>query len=43
VEEIDSFQDNQKLVSTKRKSTEILSGRSIPRGFDLDITAGEDW
>ncbi|MDQ1002714.1 DnaD/phage-associated family protein [Neobacillus niacini] len=43
VEEIDSYQENQKPVSTKRKSTETHSGRYIPRGFDLDITAGEDW
>ena len=43
VEEIDSYQENQKSVSTKRKSPEIPSGRFIPRGFDLDITAGEDW
>ncbi|NWQ43348.1 DnaD domain protein [Bacillus sp. EB106-08-02-XG196] len=43
VEEIDYYQENQKPLSTKRKPTEIPSGRYIPRGFDLDITAGEDW
>jgi DnaD/phage-associated family protein len=43
VEQIDSYHENQKPVSTIRKSTEISRGRYIPRGFDLDITAGEDW
>ena len=44
VEEIDSHDESQKTVQKHRKSTESFSrGRDIPSGFDLDITAGEDW
>ncbi|SDN63448.1 DnaD domain-containing protein [Bacillus sp. OK048] len=44
VEEIDSYQENQKSGSKYGKQSEsVSSGRAIPRGFDLDITAGEDW
>ncbi|MEH7096500.1 DnaD domain protein [Neobacillus vireti] len=39
VEEIDSYQENQKPV-TKRKP--FPTGRHIPREFELDLTAGED-
>ncbi|WP_066259979.1 DnaD domain protein [Neobacillus drentensis] len=44
LEEIDSHDESQKSVQKHRKSTESFSrGRDIPSGFDLDITAGEDW
>jgi DnaD/phage-associated family protein len=44
VEEIDSQDESQKTVQKHRKPTESFSrGRDIPSGFDLDITAGEDW
>jgi DnaD/phage-associated family protein len=44
VEEIDDYQENQKTVSKYKKATEsVPGGRYIPRGFDLDITDGEDW
>jgi DnaD/phage-associated family protein len=44
VEEIDSYSESQKPVQKHRKSTESFpQGRYIPTGFDLDITAGEDW
>ncbi|MBZ5753933.1 DnaD domain-containing protein, partial [Metabacillus rhizolycopersici] len=43
VEEIDSYQENQKPVTKYRQSTEsIPAGRAIPRGFELDLTAGEE-
>jgi DnaD/phage-associated family protein len=44
VEEIDSYQENQKPAANNRKTTKpVPSGRDIPSGFDQDITAGEDW
>lgn len=44
VVEIDSYDERQKPVQKHRQSTESFSrGRDIPSGFDLDITAGEDW
>ncbi|MFL6517919.1 MAG: DnaD domain protein, partial [Bacillus sp. (in: firmicutes)] len=44
VEEIDSHDESQKPVLKNKKSTDSFSrGRDIPSGFDLDITAGEDW
>ncbi len=42
VEEVDSYEDKQKPVVKNRQSTEsFAAGRAIPRGFDLDLTAGE--
>lgn len=44
VEEIDSYQENQKPAANNWKTTKpVPSGRDIPSGFDQDITAGEDW
>ncbi|MBO1511192.1 DnaD domain protein [Metabacillus sp. BG109] len=41
VEEIDSYQENENHVH--KQSTESLpSGRAIPSGFELDLTAGEE-
>jgi DNA replication protein DnaD len=43
VEEIDSYQENQKAVPKPRHATETISyGRAIPGNFVLDLTAGED-
>ena len=42
VEEIDSYQENQKPVPKHRQSTESFLSGTIPGGFELDITAGED-
>ncbi|MFP5111579.1 DnaD domain protein [Bacillaceae bacterium C204] len=43
VEEIDSYHENQKSVPKHRQSTESFpTGRAIPSGFELDLTAGED-
>ncbi|MEH7354822.1 DnaD domain protein [Neobacillus drentensis] len=39
VEEIDSYQENQKPVPKTRQST---AGRDIPRSFELDLTRGEE-
>ena len=42
VEEVDSYEEKQKQVVKYRPSNEsIPAGRAIPRGFDLDFTAGE--
>ncbi|PLS08370.1 DNA replication protein DnaD [Neobacillus cucumis] len=41
VEEIDSYQENQKLVPKHRQSTQS-TGRQIPSGFELNLTAGEE-
>jgi len=42
VEEIDFYHENHKPESQYRQSTKSFStGRDIPRGVDLDITAGE--
>ncbi len=43
VEEIDSFQENQKSNPKYKQSTHLVpSGRDIPCGVDLDLTAGEE-
>ena len=43
VEEVDSYHENQKPVPKHRQSTESFpTGRVIPSGFELDLTAGED-
>lgn len=42
VEEIDAYQENQKHRHNQSPES-IPAGRDIPRGVDLDITAGEDW
>ena len=44
--EIDSFYENQnpKHKHKHKQSTESFpSGRAIPSGFELDLTAGEEW
>ncbi|MEH7547397.1 MULTISPECIES: DnaD domain protein [Bacillaceae] len=41
VEEIDSYHEIQKSVP-KHKQPAISTGRQIPRGFELDLTAGEE-
>jgi hypothetical protein len=44
VEEIDADHEEHKPVTKHRESTGTISyGRDIPRGFVLDLTAGEDW
>jgi DnaD/phage-associated family protein len=44
VEEIDAYQETSKMVQNHKQSTQSISyGRDIPNGFDLDLTAGEDW
>ena len=41
--DVDSKQAVQKTAPGSRQSTEIVrSGRDIPRGFHLDLTAGEE-
>lgn len=43
VEEVDSYQENQKHVGKQRQSTQSFpAGRDIPSGFVLDLTAGEE-
>ncbi|MEH7545218.1 DnaD domain protein [Neobacillus vireti] len=43
VEEINSYHKNQKPVPKHSESTKAFStGRHIPNGFELDLTAGED-
>jgi len=43
IEEIDSYQENQKPVTKHRQSAHSFpTGRYIPREFELDLTAGED-
>jgi DnaD/phage-associated family protein len=43
VEEIDAYQEEQKPIPKHLQSTESFpAGRDIPRGFELDLTAGED-
>ncbi len=43
VEEIDSFYESQNCAPKHRKSTESFpTGRAIPGGFKLDLTAGEE-
>ncbi|MBZ5753931.1 DnaD domain-containing protein, partial [Metabacillus rhizolycopersici] len=43
-QEIDAYHENQKPVPNHRQSTESLpAGRAIPSGFELDLTAGEEW
>jgi DnaD/phage-associated family protein len=42
VDEVDSYEEKQKLVIKNQQSTKsIPSGRAIPRGFELDLSAGE--
>jgi DnaD/phage-associated family protein len=44
IEEIDSYHENQKPVLKQGKSTQSFpAGRAIPAGFELDLTAGEEW
>ncbi|MED1472664.1 DnaD domain protein [Bacillus salipaludis] len=43
VEEVERDQEKQKHAPKHRKSTESFpNGRDIPRGFELDLTAGEE-
>ena len=43
VEEIDSYQENQKFAQMHRQSTQSFQvGRDIPSRFELDLTAGEE-
>lgn len=42
VEEVDSYDENHKPFLKSKPSTETYtSGREIPSGFELDLTAGE--
>ena len=42
LEEVDSYEEKQKPVVKKQQSNESIStGRAIPRGFQLNLTAGE--
>jgi hypothetical protein len=44
IEEIDSYQENKNAVLKSRQTTVLITyGRAITSGFELDITAGEDW
>jgi DnaD/phage-associated family protein len=44
IEEIDSYLENPNPVLKSRQSTELISyGRAIPSGFELNLSAGEDW
>jgi DnaD/phage-associated family protein len=43
LEEIDSYDENQKPVRSNRQLSESHpAGRTIPGGFKLDLTAGEE-
>ena len=43
VEEIEDYQQSKKQDQNTRNSTHSFpTGRDIPRGFDLDLTAGEE-
>ncbi|WP_458413801.1 DnaD domain-containing protein [Schinkia sp. CFF1] len=43
VEEVDLYEEKQQPVVKNRQSTESFpAGRAIPRGFEFDMTAGED-
>ncbi|OIK11926.1 hypothetical protein BIV60_17225 [Bacillus sp. MUM 116] len=43
LEEVETDQEKQKPAPKHRKSTESFpAGRDIPRGFELDLTAGEE-
>jgi DnaD/phage-associated family protein len=42
VEEIDSFQENQKGSTQRKPKPSLPGGRDIPSGFVLDLTAGEE-
>jgi DnaD/phage-associated family protein len=45
VDEIESYQEKKKKSAAKaRGKSEVMSyGRAIPRGSELDFSAGEDW
>ncbi|WP_368658480.1 DnaD domain-containing protein [Metabacillus halosaccharovorans] len=42
VEEIDNQLENQKSVTWRKSTQQLPGGRDIPRGFELDLTAGEE-
>ncbi|MCM3729163.1 DnaD domain protein [Neobacillus cucumis] len=42
VEEIDSYHENNHKPALKHKQSTISTGRQIPSGFKLDLTAGEE-
>jgi DNA replication protein DnaD len=43
VEEVDSYQENQKHVHKPRKSTDYVpGGRPVPGRFVLDLTDGDE-
>jgi DnaD/phage-associated family protein len=42
VEEIESFQEKQKVVTQRKSKPSLPGGRDIPSGFVLDLTAGEE-
>ena len=42
VEEIDSYHENNQKSVLMHKQTAIPTGRQIPSGFKLDLTAGEE-
>ncbi|MCM3653960.1 DnaD domain protein [Metabacillus litoralis] len=43
-QEIDAYHEHQKPIPKHRQATESFpAGRAIPSGFELDLTAGEEW
>jgi DnaD/phage-associated family protein len=42
LEELDSYQENQKALSQRNSKPSSPGGRDIPTGFVIDLTAGED-
>jgi DnaD/phage-associated family protein len=42
VEEIESFQEKQKVGTQRKSKPSLPGGRDIPSGFVLDLTAGEE-
>lgn len=42
IEELDAYQENQKVVNQTKSKQSLPGGRDIPSGFVLDLTAGEE-
>jgi DnaD/phage-associated family protein len=44
LEEVDLYEENLRAIGQHRQSKgAIRAGRDIPSGFELDLSAGEDW